>query len=140
MGERKDRTMRRYLAVLAAVPVALIAIGSVQLFAGQGPNGMACVGDPWEVEGWVESIQSGPGSGLVIDTGTETVFVFGLAPVWYWSENNVTRPEIGDYVSLVVSDVKCMDEPVLISITTDEYELDLRNDACYPLWHGATLK
>ncbi len=46
-------------------------------------------------------VDIGPsGNGLVINTGTEEVVVFGLGPLWYWEKNGVDRPEVGEVVTV----------------------------------------
>src|SRR4030042_4100523 len=39
-------------------------------------------------------------NGLVLDTGTGQVTIYGIGPEWYWEKNEVDRPEMGDSVTV----------------------------------------
>lgn len=129
--------MRKHITLLVILPLAFLVIGSAQLLA-QGPQGTACDGEPWTIVGDVTAVQAGgPGGLTVVDSDDAEVSIFGIGPVWYWRQSGVDFPEVGDHVSVTVSNVKCMDDPVLLTYVRLEGEggsLDLRNDLCYPLW------
>ena len=42
------------------------------------------------------------GQGMTLDTSNGDITVNGLGPIWYWSNNNVTRPVVGDTVTVTV--------------------------------------
>jgi hypothetical protein len=92
-----------------------------------------CTGSPESISGVVVGV--GGGDGLTIDTGIAYETVYGLGPRWYWSQNGVDRPVVGDPVAVVASHVITMEEEVILGITASGQQLQLRDPAtCAPLW------
>lgn len=80
------------------------------------------------------------GLGMTLDTSNGDITVYGLGPIWYWNNNNVTRPVVGDTVTTTVYklDINGKLYYVLKSITlADGKTLNLRDDSTnLPLWRG----
>jgi hypothetical protein len=92
-----------------------------------------CSGSPETISGVVVGL--GSGDGLTIDTGSGAETVYGLGPSWYWSQDGVDRPALGDSVVVVASHVVTMEEQVILSITVNGQPLQLRDpETCTPLW------
>jgi hypothetical protein len=92
-----------------------------------------CIGAPETISGVVTMV--GGGGGLTIATGSVSETVYGLGPSWYWNQNGVARPVVGDSVVAVVSHVNTMDESVILDITVNGQPLALRDPStCAPLW------
>jgi hypothetical protein len=101
--------------------------------AGGAATRVLCSGSPETISGVVVSV--GGGGGLTINTGTTSETVYGLGPSWYWSQNGVARPVVGDSVVVVVSLLITTEERVILSITVDGQPLTLRDPStCAPLW------
>jgi hypothetical protein len=82
----------------------------------------------------------GDHDGLLLDTTTGHVTIYGIGPEWYWEENKLDRPDIGDSVTVVAYAFLFSDGTRYIasSITIGEETLILRDPktGC-PLWRGA---
>ena len=79
-------------------------------------------------------------NGLVLDTGTSQVTIYGIGPEWYWEKNEVDRPEIGDSVTVNAYEVLFSDGTRYIasSVTIGSDTLNLRDsETGCPLWRGA---
>ena len=63
----------------------------------------ATLGVPYEVTGTVYECETGS-SGMLIDTGSEIVSIYGKGPVGYWEDNGVAFPEVGDPITILVCD------------------------------------
>lgn len=95
-----------------------------------------CSGSPETLTGVVTGAGV-PGAGLTIQTDGGPVTVFGLGPIWYWDAGNIDRPEIGEGISIVASGVTVSDRKVILSITIDGQNLQLRDPStCLPVWRG----
>ena len=82
----------------------------------------------------------GSHNGLVLDTGTGQVTIYGIGPEWYWEKNEVDRPEIGESVTVNAYEVLFSDGARYIasSITIGSDTLNLRDsETGCPLWRGA---
>lgn len=128
--------MRTCWVKLLALPLVLATFGVGQALAQYGPGQSLCDGEVFVVQGEVIKIGGVQGTGLVVDTDGGLKFVYGIAPVWYWSELGLARPQVGDEVMLGASHVRCMDEPVLIWIHVDGTDYLFRDDDCFPYWQG----
>jgi hypothetical protein len=102
--------------------------------AGQKPRQRdLCSGSPETIAGVVVGV--GGGDGLTIETSSGTETVYGLGPAWYWSQNGVDRPVLGDSVEVVASHIITIEEEVILSITVNGQALQLRDPGtCTPLW------
>ena len=85
-------------------------------------------------------IGTGDHDGLLLDTTNGHVTIYGIGPEWYWEDNKVDRPDIGDSVTVVAYDVLFSDGTRYIasSMTIGGETLILRDPktGC-PLWRGA---
>ena len=82
----------------------------------------------------------GDHDGLLLDTTNDHVTIYGIGPEWYWEENKLDRPDIGDSVTVVAYAVLFSDGTRYIasSMTIGGETLILRDPktGC-PLWRGA---
>jgi len=79
-------------------------------------------------------------NGLVLDTGTVQVTIYGIGPEWYWEKNEVDRPEVGDSVTVNAYEVLFSDGTRYIasSLTIGSDTLNLRDsETGCPLWRAA---
>jgi hypothetical protein len=77
--------------------------------------------------------------GLVVDTGSGPVTVYGIGPEWYWEDQGIDRPVIGDEVTVEAYAVVFSDGTRYIasSISFGGDSLLLRDAATgCPLWRG----
>ena len=98
-----------------------------------------CEGSPFTVTGIVVNIGI-PGEGVVIDTGTAVVTIYGIGSLDYWSANNIARPAIGEIITVTGYTVELSDTTlnVAMSITVGGVTLQLREaTTCVPLWRTA---
>ena len=88
-------------------------------------------------------VDIGPhGNGLVLETTTGKVVVFGLGPDWYWEKNDVDRPEVGEAITVLAYALSFSDTTRYIAAsitigegTTAEEKITLRDpDTGCPLW------
>ena len=98
-----------------------------------------CEGTLFTVTGIVVNIGL-PGEGVVIDTGTAVVTIYGIGSLDYWAANNIARPAIGEIVTVTGYTVEFSDTKlnVAASITVGGVTLQLRDSTtCVPLWRPA---
>jgi hypothetical protein len=98
-----------------------------------------CEGTPFTVTGIVVNIGL-PGEGVVIDTGTAVVTIYGIGSLDYWAANNIVRPAIGEVITVIGYTVELSDSTlnVAVSITVGGATLQLRDaTTCVPLWRPA---
>ena len=79
--------------------------------------------------------------GLLLDTTNSHVTIYGIGPDWYWEDNSVDRPDIGDSVTVAAYAVLFSDGTRYIASSIKnggEEPLLLRDPktGC-PLWRGA---
>lgn len=87
------------------------------------------------------------GSGIQIDTDGGIVTVYGKGPVWYWDQQDVALPEVGEWVSIQAYEITFSDgttKLVAMSIDIGDEEvvhIDLRDEDGTPLWrqHGKNI-
>jgi hypothetical protein len=97
---------------------------------------VVCSGSPETISGVVVSVGT-PGGGLTIEVNGALETVYGLGPSWYWSDAGLARPVVGDSVALTFSHVTTTDERVILTISVNGRELQLRDpSSCAPLWYG----
>ena len=98
-------------------------------------------GTPVTLVGTVADI--GPhGNGLVLETNTGKVVVFGLGPVWYWEKYDLDRPDVGEAITVFAYTLSFSDTTRYIAAsitigegTTAEEKITLRDpDTGCPLW------
>jgi len=78
--------------------------------------------------------------GLVVDTQNGQVTIYGIGPEWYWEENGVDRPDIGDSITVTAYEVLFSDGTrfVASSITIGTDTLKIRDpETGCPLWRGS---
>ena len=134
---------------LSLLIVLLLVMVSLTAYAGNGKGNMkkgpgetrVCSnvlgGTPETITGKVIGI--GNHGGLVVDTSTGSVTIYGIGPEWYWDDNGADRPDIGDEVTVEAYAVVFSDGTRYIasSITIGGETLNLRDSktGC-PLWRG----
>jgi hypothetical protein len=134
--------MKKLLTVIFVVCILMLGTtlvaeskASVQPLKG-ATAATICEGTPFAVTGIVVNIGI-PGEGVIIDTGTSVVTIYGIGSLDYWAANNITRPAIGEVVTVtgytvVLSDVTLN---VAMSITVGGVTLQVRDvTTCVPLW------
>ena len=98
-----------------------------------------CEGTLFTVTGIVVNIGL-PGEGVVIDTGTAVVTIYGIGSLDYWAANNIVRPAIGEVITVTgyTVDLSGATLNVAMSITVGGVTLQLRDaTTCVPLWRPA---
>lgn len=139
--------MKKVLVLLAAFGVLMLGMGT----AGAGNSGalqpakgigadVICDGTPFTVSGIVVEIGI-PGEGIVIDTGSGVITVYGIGSADFWAANSIARPAIGEGVTVTGYTVELTDRTinVAMSITVGGVTLLLRDpDTCAPLWRPAS--
>ena len=143
-AKKKGSKMKK----LSILIVLLLIMSSVTAYAGNGiqkheqkrENACSTVlsGTFVTIAGTVISI--GNQDGLVVDTGTVQVTIYGIGPEWYWEKNEVDRPDVGDSVTVNAYAVSFSDVTRYIasSITIGDDTLNLRDpETGCPLWRGA---
>ena len=95
-------------------------------------------GEPVVVTGAVAEIGY-YGRGVQIDNGTEIITVYGLGPVWYWEQLDVSYPVVTDKITVNASKVTFSDgteKIVALSVVIADNEIALRDaETGLPLWH-----
>ena len=83
---------------------------------------------------------AGLGANLTID---DTHTIFGLGPWWFWNDNDVNLPAVGDIVTVDAMEIEISGTTrvVAMSVTVTDNEgtatIQLRDpDTCYPNWAG----
>ncbi len=107
------------------------------LGGGQGPLVDILAGTPVTVSGVVEDI--GPAvRGVVINTGTESVTVNGLGSFFYWEEQGVSYPDVGETITVDGYEVEFPDGTIRLiaaSVTVEGETIELRDpETGTPLW------
>jgi hypothetical protein len=95
-----------------------------------------CEGTPFTVTGIVVNIGV-PGEGVIIDTGTSLVTIYGIGSLDFWAANNITRPAVGELITVTGYTVELTDITlnVAMSVTVAGVTLQLRDvTTCVPLW------
>lgn len=132
----------RYLMVLASI--LIIGVGTAQSagFVNCGANcnylpvTNICAGAPETVMGVVESVGL-PRNGLVINTASGSVTLYGVGPYWYWDKQNIAKPDIGETVTAVIAPITTSNNKVILSMTIESDVIQLRdNSTCLPLWRS----
>ncbi|MCJ7602425.1 MAG: hypothetical protein MUO63_13125 [Desulfobulbaceae bacterium] len=125
---------------------------------GSGPIHDIFAGEPFEyIDGTVVEYDDGlvlevvkvdeNGEIIFDDDGetplTEEVTISGIGPEWYWETFGVTRPEVGDVITVIGYTVEIdgvvKNIATLITVTTDEdvvVEVPLREDDGSPVWQS----
>jgi len=122
--------------VLAVLFFGLIGLGG-QVWARAGSFcQLICASPMVTVNGVVADIQ--PGNGYVIDTGEEQVTVYGFGPVWFWSKLGVSKPGIGDEISVTAYEVSFSygsTKLIAGSVDMGDQTITLRDaETCVPMW------
>lgn len=84
------------------------------------------------------------GGGLMVNTGEEEIAVYGVGPLWYWSELGIERPAVGDEISADCYKVTLSDGSeriIAANITLGDDNVALRDqDTGAPLWSGGSRR
>lgn len=80
------------------------------------------------------------GGGLQIDTGEESIAVYGMGPFWYWNQLEIDRPTVDDEISVDGYEVTYTDGSVRIvaaNVTVNGHDVALRDvETGAPLWRS----
>lgn len=114
--------------------------GASQGMATQAPvQSLFASGTPFSTEGTVKEIGQF-GRGAVIDTGTETVTVYGLGPIWYWESQGLSYPAVGENVKIDGMEITLSDgttRKVATSVSIGGTTVTLRDaQTGYPAWRS----
>ncbi len=95
-------------------------------------------GTPFTYSGTVASVNYYTGGGLVLATDGGSQSLYGLGPYWYWEQQGVTWPQVGDLLTArgYTVDIGDSQRNILMSITTAGGKtLQLRDpESGRPLW------
>ncbi len=139
--------MKRYNLISVAVALILGLFVSGTSFAGYGQgvqDGTGPIvnifdGTPVTISGMVSEIGT-QGSGIVIDTGSALVNVYGLGPVCLWDSMGVARPVVGENITVDAYEVTLSDGSTRLiasSITVGDQTIYLRDSSTgAPVWRG----
>jgi hypothetical protein len=87
-----------------------------------------------------------PGSGLELQIGDESIYIFGIGPTWFWEAMGIERPAVGDVIGVegFTVDYSGTSRNIATSITYEvesSVKIELRDDQGYPLWRdGQALR
>ncbi len=141
----------RNLAILFCMTFLLaMGIGSAALAGngngamdGTGPVISIFDGTPVTISGVVASVGT-QGQGIAIDTGTDVITVYGMGPIKFWDAASVSRPEVGEAITVNGYEVTFSDgtsKIIATSVTVDGQTIELRNSLDgTPLWRGSMGK
>jgi len=103
---------------------------------GTGPIHDIYSGEPFSYTGDVSGMV--PGQGLVIDIGAEDVTIYGIGPIRYWDSLGVTRPAVGEAVTVegFAVDYNGVVRNIATTITVGTDTVELRDADGTPLWRG----
>ncbi len=97
-------------------------------------------GEPVVITGTVYE-DSYAGSGLILDTNAEeNTVIYGIGPQWYWDQVGVSKPAVGETVTvdaLVLTYSDGTQKIIATTITIGEISIDLRDVDGKPLWRYA---
>lgn len=136
----------RKVIILAAVTAMVMCFATGAALAGRGngpgdgsgPLFDCTTGTPFEYTGDVVTAPSiGSGQGMVIATAEENITIYGLGPLWYWTEAGVDRPAVGDTVTVTgyTMDYNGVERNIATLIQINGASLQLRDStSCLPLW------
>ena len=106
---------------------------------GTGPQINLYAGKPVSISGIVTAVPSPGKPGLKIDTGTETITVFGLGPLGFWKRMGVAYPTVGEEVMVEGYEVTLNDGSeriIATKITVSGQTINLRDENGRPAWRG----
>jgi hypothetical protein len=150
--------MKKYL-IFVVMGLVILFVGSGSAFArhggGQGGGGQGggycggtgvpyiCEGTQKTYSGVVTAINiygAGLGANLTID---DTHTIFGLGPWWFWNDNDVNLPAVGDTITVDAMEIEISgtERIVAMSVTVTDDKgtatIQLRDtETCYPNWAG----
>ena len=131
---------------LSLMMVLLLMMVSLTAYAGNGKGNheqgknMVCLTDLTTQVIAGKVVDVGHRDGLVVDTGSNSVNVYGMGPEWYWEAKNMDRPEIGDSIdapcyTVTFSDGTTRYVAQSMMIGSEKIELRDSKTGC-PLWRG----
>lgn len=130
------------LSLLVLVPAAFAGNGMGQgrgAGDGTGPVHSILDGLPVVVEGTVVALGT-RGNGIEIDTGIDTITVYGLGPVAFWDAAGMVKPQIGEDILVNGYEITLSDGSTRIiaaSVVIGGDEIVLRDpETGAPLWRG----
>ena len=98
-------------------------------------------GTPFSHSGVVTSVDYYGGGLMTLQTGQDQVLVCGAGPVWYWEQQEMSWPQVGEVLQVEGYQVNLngVATNIIMAVTTgDGKRLELRNpDTGWPLWMGS---
>lgn len=97
-------------------------------------------GEPFSYSGTVSAVGYLNGGGLTLAIDSGSVTLYGLGPWWYWEQQGVNWPQVGDTLSVTgyTVDLNGVATSILMTVTTmDGKTIQLRDtETGCPLWSG----
>jgi hypothetical protein len=97
-------------------------------------------GEPFSYSGTVSAVGYLTGGGLTLAIDSGSVTLYGLGPWWYWEQQGVNWPQVGDTLSATgyTVDLNGVATNIMMTVTTmDGKTIQLRDpDNGCPLWAG----
>ncbi|WP_022852403.1 hypothetical protein [Thermodesulfatator atlanticus] len=123
------------------VLAAALLIGSSAWAVNPNPPNVPYIlsGTPVTITGVVKAVPWPASQGLQIDTGGEIVTVYGIGPRWYWLQNGVPYPTVGEDITVEGYEVTFPNGTTRIvatKITVSGQTIVLRGEDGRPLWRG----
>ena len=134
----KGKRLFAMVWVLALVLAAQVWAGN-GVMDGTGPMVSIYDGEPVAISGTVADLPAPGNPGLKIDTGAEIVTVYGLGPSWYWENQGVAYPTVGEQVEVEgykVSFVDGSEKIIATKVTVSGQTIELRDEDGRPAWRG----
>lgn len=102
---------------------------------GDGPIHNILEGTPFDYTGEIVTLEAG--GGLLLATESGNVTVYGIGPKWYWEDQEVERPGVGDTIEATgfTVDYNGIERNIAMSISGDDFEIQLRDsETGLPFW------
>lgn len=120
--------------------VILFVFSSFGLALNVNNNNYALLaGTPVTITGTVMSVPWPASQGLQIDTGQEVIVVYGLGPRWYWNQEKMAYPVIGEQITVQGYEVTFPNGSKRIIATKVSFQngsIQLRDENGWPLWNA----
>ncbi len=140
--------MKAFKTIMAVAVVIMFAFGQMAFAAGGKGKGQrdgkrppidVLSGTPFTLTGTVDSIKDRRG-GMELNDGADIHTIHGIGPAWFWESAGVTRPVVGDQITVTGYDVSFNDDrtrKIAMSVVVSGSELQLRDaDTGEPVWRG----
>ncbi len=134
------RAMKSLLSVFLVLTAGVFFAGNTLAANPNPPNTPYLLsGTPITITGIVQSVPYPPSQGIQIDTGDEVVTVYGIGPIWFWQQNGVPYPTVGEDIVVDGYEITYVDGTqriVATQVTISGQTIVLRGDDGRPQWRG----